>query len=136
MTDLQVSRALTINSGSSSLKAASYEIGEKEALILVVEVDRVGIPGSRMRITDAHGTTLLDRQSDLPDHSTALQTFFTWFEQHDSYQGSPGTMCETSNGHHVLACFTPKRILSLTYRNRNAFSTRRRKAHKIISKQQ
>jgi acetate kinase len=38
MTDFEGSRVLTINSGSSSLKAASYETGEKEARILAVEV--------------------------------------------------------------------------------------------------
>lgn len=91
---------MTINSGSSSLKPASYEMGEKEALVLAVEVDRIGIPGSRMRITNAHGTTLLDRQSDLPDHSAALQAFFTWFELHDSYQGLDGVGHRIVHGGH------------------------------------
>jgi acetate kinase len=100
MTDFQGSRVLTINSGSSSLKAASYEMGEKEALILAVEIDRVGISGSRMRITDAHGTTSLDQKSDLPDHSAALQAFFTWFEQHDSYQGLDGVGHRIVHGGH------------------------------------
>ena len=100
MTDFQGSRLLTINSGSSSLKAASYEMGEKEPLILAMEVDRIGIPGSHMRITDAHGATLLDQKGDLPDHSAALQAFFTWFEQHDSYQGLDGVGHRIVHGGH------------------------------------
>lgn len=115
MTDFQGSRVLTINSGSSSLKAASYEMGEKEALILAVEIDRVGISGSRMRITDAHGTTSLDQKSDLPDHSAALQAFFTWFEQHDSYQGLDGVGHRIVHGghHREPQLITPDLITAL-----------------------
>jgi acetate kinase len=33
---------LTINSGSSSLKLAAYEIGKEETLILAIDVNRIG----------------------------------------------------------------------------------------------
>jgi acetate kinase len=52
---------LTLNTGSSSLKVALYEAGRKEALILWGEVERIGVPGGRFRLTDAHGATLIDR---------------------------------------------------------------------------
>jgi acetate kinase len=63
---------LTINTGSSSLKVALYEAGREEALILSGEVERIGVPGGRFRLTDAHGATLIDRGGDLPDHGAAL----------------------------------------------------------------
>lgn len=36
-------RILTINSGSSSLKLAVYEIGAQENRILSIDVDRTGV---------------------------------------------------------------------------------------------
>ncbi|MEP7338814.1 MAG: acetate/propionate family kinase [Acidobacteriota bacterium] len=84
-------RALTINVGSSSLKAALYCIGEQETLRLSVEVSRIGIhgghQGSRMKVTDHNGAILLDRQKHLPDHNTALQELFAWLAQHELGQG-------------------------------------------------
>jgi acetate kinase len=63
---------LTINTGSSSLKVALYEAGRDETRILSGEVERIGVPGGRFRLTDAHGATLIDQRGDLPDHGAAL----------------------------------------------------------------
>jgi acetate kinase len=54
MTGQSVQRILTINAGSSSLKVALYEVDRKETRILLSEVTRIGIPGSRLCITDGH----------------------------------------------------------------------------------
>jgi acetate kinase len=77
-----VTRLLTINTGSSSLKAALYEMGQAEWLDLAVQADRIGLPGSRIRITDAQGKALLDEQRNLKDHETALQALFDWLQEH------------------------------------------------------
>jgi acetate kinase len=93
-------RVLTINSGSSSLKAGVYRIpvprkqrvpkdqgepkdrdvrgktGAKEKLSLSAEVERIGIPGSRLQIQDEHGETMLDLEEDLGDHHAALRALF------------------------------------------------------------
>jgi acetate kinase len=63
---------LTINTGSSSLKVALYAAGRDETRILSSEVERIGVPGGRFRLTDAHGATLVDQGGDLPDHGAAL----------------------------------------------------------------
>ena len=63
---------LTINTGSSSLKVALYEAGRDETRILSGEVERIGVPGGRFRLIDAHGATSVDQGSDLPDHGAAL----------------------------------------------------------------
>lgn len=77
-----VQRILTINSGSSSLKLALYEVGRKAIRILSGEVERIGVPGGRVRLTDARGATLIDQAGDLPDHVAALEPMLTWLGGH------------------------------------------------------
>jgi acetate kinase len=71
-------RLLTINSGSSSLKVALYEMAQTPARLLSGQAERIGLPTGRVGITDVAGTTLLERQGDLPDHDSALQVLFSW----------------------------------------------------------
>lgn len=69
---------LTINGGSSSLKAGLYRIGGGEHREIAMGAERIGASGSRLTITDDRGTTLLDRRDDLPDHVAALNALFAW----------------------------------------------------------
>jgi acetate kinase len=71
-------RILAINSGSSSLKVALYGIGEIEEILLSLDVRRVGIPGGRILAINAQGETLLDRQTEFPDQSAALNAALRW----------------------------------------------------------
>jgi acetate kinase len=48
-------RILAINSGSSSLKVALYEMDKAEKLEVAIGVRRIGIPGGSIRASDAHG---------------------------------------------------------------------------------
>ena len=77
-----VQRILTINTGSSSLKVALFEMGRGETRILSGEVERIGAPEGRLRLTDADGVTLLDQRSDLADHGAALEAVLAWLRQH------------------------------------------------------
>ena len=72
MPDQTARQILTINTGSSSLKVALYEAGRDETRILSGEVERIGVPGGRFRLTDAYGATSIDQGGDLPDHGAAL----------------------------------------------------------------
>jgi acetate kinase len=74
-------RVLTLNSGSSSLKAALYDIGHIEARVLSMTATRIGLLGSRVRIAAAGGDMLLDREQSLPDHATALQVLLGWLQR-------------------------------------------------------
>jgi acetate kinase len=78
-------RILAINSGSSSLKVALYEIDKTEKLNVAIRVRRIGIPGGRIRASDAQGETLLDREVNLPDHVAALSAVLQWLghEKHE-----------------------------------------------------
>src|SRR5215211_5110707 len=67
-------RLLTINTGSSSLKAALYRLRESatEPPDLRAEANRIGGRGGGLRLADAGGETLDERRDDLPDHAAAL----------------------------------------------------------------
>lgn len=67
-------RILAINAGSCSLKVALYEMGKVETLLVAIEVRRIGIPGGRIRASDARGNRLFDYEADVPDHVAALNT--------------------------------------------------------------
>jgi acetate kinase len=74
---------LTINTGSSSLKAALYRMdgGEQRMLaMLAATVERIGRPDSHIRIADASGSGLLDRTEDLADHGAALRALLDWMK--------------------------------------------------------
>ena len=85
MSEASLIRILAINSGSSSLKVALYEMDEVEKLLVAIEVRRIGIPGGRIRASDAQGETLFDREVNLPDHAAALNTVLKWLrsENHE-----------------------------------------------------
>src|SRR4051812_34409503 len=69
MANQQTRRLLTINVGSSSLKAVLYRLGAAETLEFRASVERIGIPISRLRVADAQGKVLHERSDALPDHA-------------------------------------------------------------------
>ena len=71
-------RLLTINVGSSSLKAVLYCLGAAESVELRASAERIGISNGCLRIADAQGTLLYQRSDPLPDHPTALDWLFRW----------------------------------------------------------
>jgi acetate kinase len=91
-----VQRIFTINTGSSSLKVAVYEGGQEETQVLSGAVERIGVSGSRLRLTDAHRVTLVDQGGDLPDHGTALEAVLAWLGEH-----RPDLTCDAV-GHRVV----------------------------------
>jgi acetate kinase len=77
-------RILTINAGSSSLKAALYDMDRTERLTLAGQVERIGQSGSHMRIVDGDAVTLLDRTADLETHEAAAGAFLEWLQHHQA----------------------------------------------------
>ena len=79
-----MTRLLTINTGSSSLKAALYRAGPPDAaetLDLAAQVERIGHPGSHLRIVDARGTLVFEHTGDLSDHDAALAALLAWLQR-------------------------------------------------------
>ncbi len=93
---MAAARLLTINTGSSSLKAGVYHFEPSARLELAAEVDRIGLPGSRLRVTDARGTDLLDQRDNLPTHAAAVQALFAWLH------GQGGVQALDAIGHRVV----------------------------------
>jgi acetate kinase len=71
-------RILTLNSGSSSLKFALYEIDRAETLVASGSAERIGLKAGTFQVSDASGNILVDRTQDLPDHDSALGTLLKW----------------------------------------------------------
>ena len=67
---------LTINSGSSSLKFAVYQMAPEETLIFSGIIERIGLRGSRFFVADARRQALIDEHLDLPDHDAAIKALF------------------------------------------------------------
>jgi len=64
---------LTINTGSSSLKVALYQVVRGETRALSGTAERIGDPTGHLRLTDARGATLIDQRGNLRDHGAALE---------------------------------------------------------------
>jgi acetate kinase len=82
----QTARVLTLNIGSSSLKAALYEAGaapDDALLNFAAHAERVGAAGSRMTVQNERGATLFTTEQGLSDHPAALQTLLGWLHQQD-----------------------------------------------------
>jgi acetate kinase len=80
----QTTRVLTLNIGSSSLKAALYEVSsaDDDALsVFAAHAERLGVSHSRMSVQDAQGMTLFATEQGLSDHPAALQTLLGWLRQ-------------------------------------------------------
>jgi acetate kinase len=73
---------LTINSGSSSLKVALYQIADEESLVLSGSAVRLGLPAGRLKVTGAGGEVLLDRDIGPADHAAAFGQLAEWLDQH------------------------------------------------------
>src|SRR5260370_984019 len=82
MRESSVKLILSVNSGSSSLKLALYQIGDEESRVVSGSVVRLGQPGSRLRIASPDGQILLDREIGPADHAAAFQQLVEWLDQH------------------------------------------------------
>ena len=68
---------LCLNSGSSSIKFALYELESGESLVVKGAVERIGMAGSWLWLQDAQGKRLMDRIQEFPTHGAAVKTLLT-----------------------------------------------------------
>ncbi len=87
MASTQPIRLLTINTGSSSLKAALYTMAGAEKRELAAQIERIGDRDAHIHIVDAAGVGVLDEQRDLASHNAALKAVFAWL--HDQRGDHP-----------------------------------------------
>ncbi|HEX6817657.1 MAG TPA: acetate/propionate family kinase [Ktedonobacterales bacterium] len=72
---------LTLNTGSSSIKFALYEIPHvvaDERLVLAGSLERIGLPNSRFHVADASRATLVDEACELPESAAAIDVLLRW----------------------------------------------------------
>ncbi|MBK7471536.1 MAG: acetate/propionate family kinase [Betaproteobacteria bacterium] len=87
---------LTLNAGSSSLKAGLHRADGDEALVLAVDVDRIGGASGRLRVRAADGGVITERTGNLFDHRSALAALFT------ALAGHAGKDAVAAVGHRVV----------------------------------
>src|ERR1700733_7175151 len=72
----------TINRGSATLKSALYSAGNDGDLLVSMTVDQAGVSGSRLKISDPSGASLLDAPVDGRDPNAALDVILGWLGEH------------------------------------------------------
>ncbi len=87
---------LTINTGSSSLKAAVYRIAAREKRLLSADARRIGLDRGQLGIADADGKTLFKQDEPLADHGAALKRILGWLADNGRLQSLVGV------GHRVV----------------------------------
>jgi acetate kinase len=71
-----------LNSGSSSLKFALYQLGDAAEMLLAAgAVERIGLRDGHLWIRGADKKMLTEARSDFPDHQAAVSTTFATLEQ-------------------------------------------------------
>lgn len=94
-----VQTILSINCGSSSVKFARYRFGGEsgsEALNYAGSVERIGLPGARLRVTNGEGKPLTDQRIEARDHAAALDAALDWLERR------PDGQAPDAIGHRVV----------------------------------
>jgi len=75
---------LTVNSGSSSMKFSLYALDKTDRLVLRGELGRIGVRRGFMQVKDHESRELTNQKLNMPDHETALKTFFGWMHGHEA----------------------------------------------------
>jgi acetate kinase len=72
---------LSINGGSSSLKFALFRKDGSPVRLAGGMIDRIGLPDSRMIVTDAATGQTENRSIDAPDHAAGSRLLMDWLER-------------------------------------------------------
>lgn len=73
---------LCLNSGSSSLKFALYQLDDaRETLLAKGAVEQIGLSEARVWLRGTNNATLIDTPEHVADHQAAVQTIFTTLEK-------------------------------------------------------
>lgn len=76
------SQILTINGGSSSLRFALFETGSSLRRTLSGSIERIGLPGSTLRLKGLIPSDTPSLPIMVPDFSAAITTLMDWIQDH------------------------------------------------------
>jgi acetate kinase len=85
-----LNRILTINSGSSSIKFALYQMGKDERTVLAGSIRGIGAGSGVFRIKEGGGKSLVERHLQLRDHDEALKEVDGWLQDYAPYFDTVG----------------------------------------------
>jgi acetate kinase len=74
-------RILTINGGSSSIRFALFEAGGPLRRILEGKIERIGLPGSALRVKGLNQADNFSQPIRAPDHTVAVGALMDWIEK-------------------------------------------------------
>jgi acetate kinase len=83
----QQKRVLTMNRGSATLKAALYDAGNHDDLLLSMTVEQAGVSSSSLKIADPNGTSLFESTVESGETNAALETMLAWLGKHGHLSG-------------------------------------------------
>ena len=81
----RVSRILTVNGGSSSIKFALFETDGTMRRILEGRIERIGLSKTTLVVKGLHEADNFSRQLDAPDHRAAVGALMDWIEERVGY---------------------------------------------------
>jgi acetate kinase len=119
MTHAHHTRILTINSGSSSFKAALFHMNGSETLKWSGCIERIGLPGGHFQIKDGDGHVLVEQHADFPDHEAAQKKVLQWLQKCDTGLDAVGHRVVHGGQHYTEPqLITPKMEEALAKLNR------------------
>ena len=71
-------RILTVNTGSSSLKSALYEMTGSEDRLFLARAEGIGSGEAAFHVERADGGAIVEDRDPLPDHDSALKQYLSW----------------------------------------------------------
>ena len=74
-------KILTINSGSSSLKFAIFQMGDSESRPLSGKIDGIGLTHCNFHVKHADTGKTIEQSLQAADHEAAIQWLFAWLEK-------------------------------------------------------
>jgi acetate kinase len=91
-----LTRILTINGGSSSIKFAIFDAGDSLRRILEGGIERIGLPEATFRVKGSDQADNFSRLVTAPDHTAAVGVLTDWIEERS------GRDALTAVGHRVV----------------------------------
>ncbi len=81
MKDRNRAHVLAVNGGSSSIKFALFEAGDRLRRMLDGEIQRIGLPEATFRVKGMETADSFSRPLTAPDHGMAVRALMDWIEE-------------------------------------------------------
>jgi acetate kinase len=90
-----------VNTGSSSLKVGMFALQPATAMVVALEVERIGSPGSLLRITSGRDGSATQHGIEAPDQAAALRSVLEWLRHSGDDRSFKAVAHRIVHGGHV-----------------------------------